>query len=128
MYTARHPLPDLNMTGREKAEGAKWTTHMREQLGQGKAATSQRPAREQAERAIDKFLTAELGECPAFSMCEDGGEDSGDKCGWAFWILPDDTTSYVFRDLRVQWLGTEWTKEAEGGAAQPVLPPSPGRP
>ncbi len=29
----------------------------------------------------------------------------GDHC-WAFWILYEDTTSYVHPDLRIEWLGT----------------------
>ena len=30
--------------------------------------------------------------------------DDGD--GWAFWLHPDDTTSYLHADLRVEWYGS----------------------
>lgn len=67
-----------------------------------------RPTREQAERAIAEFLKGELGDVPDFTLNEDGDEDSGNKCGWAFWVHLDDTTSYVHRDLKIEWYGTAY--------------------
>ena len=70
-----------------------------------------RPTRRVARAAIDAFLR-DVGleytrcddECSgcktSFDLIEDG------QAGWAFWILADDTTSYVHHDLSIEWLGT----------------------
>ncbi len=86
-----------------------------------------RPSEEAAREAIEKFLTAELGECPHFHLVEDG------ETSWAFWVLPDDTTSYLAhdhlaRDLRIQWHGTDWTSASEDDDEDTVdVPPAPTR-
>lgn len=81
-----------------------------------------RPSEAEATKAIEDFLLAELGEIPPFSLCEDGDPEDGDKCGWAFWITEDgcegDSTSYVSNDLRIQWLGTCWTRELADANAE----------
>ena len=47
-------------------------------------------------------------------MCEDGDEDSAEnKCGWAFWVATQDTTSYVHEDLSIEWYGTGWPHNYE---------------
>lgn len=75
--------------------------------------SSRRPGEEEAKRFINTFLLEELGEEPSFRMIEDGDESCGHKCGWAFWIAEDDTTSYLIRDphdgrLMINWMGTMW--------------------
>jgi hypothetical protein len=51
---------------------------------------------------VEAWLDEHAPGYPAYTLAEDG-ED-----GWAFWIVPQDTTSYVGPDLRIQWLGTGW--------------------
>ncbi len=61
-----------------------------------------RPRRSKAMRAIRDFL-AEIGHDPHpldIELVEDGHD------GWAFWLMEDDTTSYVHHDLKIEWLGT----------------------
>ncbi len=67
-----------------------------------------RPSREVAEAVIDAFLTETLGEPDVpFELHEDGGEnDAPNKCGWAFWVRSEDTTSYLHEDLGIEWYGT----------------------
>ena len=70
---------------------------------------SRRPSREAAEAAIRKFLDKEVPGYPELNMCEDGDEDSAEgKCGWAFWIASQDTTSYLHENLSIEWYGSEW--------------------
>ncbi|MDT4329802.1 hypothetical protein RPD76_07760 [Methylomonas sp. MV1] len=72
--------------------------------------TKRRPTEVYAINAISEFL-AEIfdGIVPPFSLIEDGSEDSAKgKCGWAFWVLADDSTSYVHEDLSIEWYGTDW--------------------
>ena len=66
-----------------------------------------RPADDQAETAIESFLTEKLGVAPPFNKCEDGDD------GWAFWINEHDTTSYLHHDLKVEWYGTSYDTDAE---------------
>jgi hypothetical protein len=67
-----------------------------------------RPTEEEARRAIDGFLREELGREFWFGLVEDGDEDSAqNKCGWAFWLNSEDTTSYLHEDLTVEWYGTQ---------------------
>ncbi len=66
-----------------------------------------RPTDEQAEAAIESFLTELLGVAPPFSKCEDGDD------GWAFWINEFDTTSYLHHDLKVEWYGTSYDTDAD---------------
>lgn len=67
---------------------------------------TKRPSKASAEAAIESFLTEEGLGTASFSLVEDG--DGDDKAGWAFWIRPDDTTSYLHPDLTVEWYGTIW--------------------
>ncbi len=53
-----------------------------------------------ARAVVESFLLAELGLLPGYTIAE---ESHG---GWAFFVLPDDTTSYVHCDLEIEWYGT----------------------
>lgn len=55
---------------------------------------------EDAKRTIDDFLEQQLGEVPSYDI-----DDDGERC-WSFWVLDEDTTSYVHPDLRIEWYGT----------------------
>lgn len=66
-----------------------------------------RATQEDAELAISKFLAQQFSTSPSFSLCEDG------ETSWAFWILEDDTTSYVKHDLKIEWYGSGWDKNEE---------------
>lgn len=73
----------------------------------------ERPTEEQAKQAVTNFLKAEYGGqfdlLPEPSLVEDG------ESGWAFWVLDDDTTSYVHHDLLIEWCGSAWEHDlAEG--------------
>lgn len=71
---------------------------------------------EEAWAAMVTFLAEEL----QISLGPDGLElfdANGDQIqpmimpdgdGWAFYVLPDDTTSYVHADLTIEWYGTAW--------------------
>lgn len=49
---------------------------------------------EEASAAIRAWLDEHAPGHPEFSLCEDGDSNSApNKCGWAFWIAPMDTTS-----------------------------------
>ena len=61
-----------------------------------------RPSLEATRQAVEKWLDEHAPGYPTYTLCEDG-ED-----GWAFWVAPQDTTSYVRKDLSIQWMGTEW--------------------
>ena len=64
-------------------------------------------ANESATReAIDKFLVSRLGAEPDNIPHYDLDAD-GERC-WSFWVLEEDTTSYVHPDLRIEWYGTGW--------------------
>ena len=68
-----------------------------------------RPTEAEARAAIEAWLDEYAPGYPDYSLCEDG--DSGaaeNKCGWAFWIAPADTTSYLKEDLSIEWYGTGW--------------------
>lgn len=70
---------------------------------------SRRPSEEAARRAIEAWLDKHEPGYPTYSLCEDGDDSSAEnKCGWAFWICPHDTTSYLHEDLTVEWYGTGW--------------------
>lgn len=71
---------------------------------------SRRPSEEAARAAIEDFLLEEgYPKDIHFRMVEDGDEDSApNKCGWAFWILQEDTTSYLHEDLKIEWYGSGW--------------------
>ena len=58
-----------------------------------------------ARRAVELWLDEHAPGYPTYTLAEDG-ED-----GWAFWIVPQDTTSYVDPDGRIQWLGTGWPED-----------------
>ena len=68
---------------------------------------AKRPSREDAERAVTEFLEREKPGYPTFTLVEDGDD------GWAFWIDPDDTTSYVQPDLSIEWYGSGWPDTVE---------------
>lgn len=64
-----------------------------------------RPTRAAAAAAVDAFLleiAADPTRLPSYTLIEDG-----EDC-WAFFILKDDTTSYVHDDLKIEWAGTMW--------------------
>jgi len=65
-------------------------------------AEGTRPTREAAMHAIEQFLDDAKPGYPTFDLGEDGTD------GWAFWIDPEDTTSYVHHDLRIEWYGSRW--------------------
>lgn len=61
-----------------------------------------RLVRSEAVRLIEALLDKEKPGCPQYTMIEDG------ETGWAFWIVPDDTTSYVRPDGAIQWSESAW--------------------
>lgn len=70
-----------------------------------------RPTEAAARHAIRTFLReAELEgamDAETFSMFPNGDDRSApQKMGWGFYILPDDTSSYVHEDLSIEWYGT----------------------
>lgn len=73
-----------------------------------------RPSEATARAAIEAWLDEHAPGYPAYSLCEDGDEDSAEnKCGWAFWVCYHDTTSYLHEDLTVEWYGTGWPENYE---------------
>lgn len=56
-----------------------------------------------AKAAIDTFLQEALGAVPFYDL-----EEQDESRCWAFWVLQDDTTSYVHPDGRIEWYGTAW--------------------
>jgi len=60
-----------------------------------------------ARAVIEEFLTNELGSCPRLHLFEARHFETL-KWGWAFWILPEDRSSYLFSDQVIQWNGTTW--------------------
>ena len=60
-----------------------------------------------AQEIAEAFL-AEIGirDAPV-SVAPDGERPGGDR-SFSFWILPDDTTSYVHPDGKIEWYGTQW--------------------
>lgn len=55
-----------------------------------------------ARKAIESWLRVEApGSEGVYHLCEDG-----EVC-WAFWVYPEDTTSYVHPDGKIEWLGTD---------------------
>jgi len=77
-------------------------------------STERRLTREAAEAAIKSWLEEHAPGYPDVTFCEDGDQDSApNKCGWAFWIAPLDTTSYVHEDLSIEWYGTGWPNQFE---------------
>lgn len=43
-----------------------------------------------------------------FAECSDGLLHNDGDDGYAFWLIPSDTTSYVHADLTIEWYGTSW--------------------
>lgn len=70
-------------------------------------ADTVRPSEEAARKAIEAFLDKELPDYPTYSLCQDG------DTGWAFWVTPDDTTSYLKEDLSIEWYGSAWPDSCE---------------
>lgn len=69
-----------------------------------------RPPEGEAWEAIYAFLCEEMGQEDAdeadFDMAPDGDN------AWAFWVREEDTTSYLHSNLRVEWYGTGWRRDA----------------
>ena len=61
-----------------------------------------RPSEERARRAVEEFLTHNAPGFPDYTLIDDG-ED-----GYAFYVVPQDTTSYLHRDMSIEWYGTGW--------------------
>ena len=61
-----------------------------------------RPQESKARSVIETVLSENVPGYPEYGLCEDGAS------GWAFWISPSDTTSYLRADLSVEWYGTGW--------------------
>lgn len=94
---------------RTKRGGTAWTPVLVEEL--------KRPERKDVEAAIDEFFSKEYPEeQPSYRLEPDG------DTGWAFWVLPDDATSYVRQDLSIQWLGTDWEPGEESRDEPPPAP------
>lgn len=72
-----------------------------------------RPSEDAARQAIEAWLDKQAPGYPTYSLCHDGGEKDGNKCGWAFWIVDQDTTSYLHADLSIEWYGTLWPDHYE---------------
>jgi len=73
---------------------------------------ARRPTETAAKAAIKSWLDEHAPGHPEFSLCEDGGSDCApNKCGWAFWIAPLDTTSYLNEDMTIEWYGTGWPNQ-----------------
>lgn len=72
-----------------------------------------------AELLIEYFICAELGlkNSPGFTT-EKQGESGSESHSWAFWILEEDTTSYLHEDGRIEWCGTGWEAEPISQPAQ----------
>ena len=73
-----------------------------------------------AQLLIEYFICAELGlkNSPGFTT-EKQGELESESHSWAFWILEEDTTSYLHEDGRIEWCGTGWEAEPISQPAQP---------
>lgn len=77
-----------------------------------------RPTKRSAQKAIRTLLKTWVGEgnyIPSFTLEPNGypETDAPSKIGWAFWILDDDTTSYVHNDLSIEWYGSSWAPEMD---------------
>jgi len=73
-----------------------------------------RPSEEAARAAIEAYLdlAAPGWHVHGYKLIPDGDETSApNKCGWAFWVFEDDTTSYVHEDLKIEWYGTAFDPE-----------------
>lgn len=64
--------------------------------------TRVRPSEEAARNAVEEYLDEVAPGYPDYEIFEDG------DYGWCFWIAPQDTTSYVHSDLKIEWYGTGW--------------------
>lgn len=73
-----------------------------------------RPDEYRAEAAIREYLfeifNLNFDEQPSFSMIPQGEDE------WAFYILADDTTSFVRPDLSIEWHGTNWEPDSDDPA------------
>ena len=67
---------------------------------------------------MERLLGVELGRHDyPLTLIPDGDDDDDTakgKCGWAFWVLENDPTSYVHEDLSVEWYGTMWDGDDAG--------------
>jgi hypothetical protein len=76
--------------------------------------SNRRPSLSEARAVIEAWLDEWAPGYPDYSLCEDGDDESAEnKCGWAFWVAPMDTTSYLHEDLTVEWYGTQWPEDFE---------------
>jgi len=66
-----------------------------------------RPTREAAIAAVVSFMHNLRIPAHPIQIIMDGNDHSAPgKCGWAFWLESDDSTSYVHEDLTIEWAGT----------------------
>lgn len=93
------PHPELSVRLTDDGVTAAETCASR---AQGSPMSNERPSYEAAQKAAEEFLKRFGADVP-FDLIEDGDD------GWAFWIMDDDTTSYVHQDLKIEWYGTTWT-------------------
>lgn len=85
------------------------------------AVRQRRPSEEAARTAIEAYLdhAAPGWDVHGYKLIPDGDETSAsNKCGWAFWIFEDDTTSYVHENLHIEWYGTAFDPENYDPEAQ----------
>lgn len=69
-----------------------------------------RPPRRAAVKAVREFLARRVGQDAAdrFAEAEDHMLITDGDDGYAFFMIPSDTTSYVHHDLGIEWYGTNW--------------------
>ena len=84
--------------------GLSESVHSHGEDGYGMHSFTMRANESAARAAIDTLLEQQLGEVPPYDLDADG-----ERC-WSFWVLEEDTTSYVHPDLRIEWYGTEWRR------------------
>jgi len=108
-------LADLESGGYEpRAEAYRHRPVKKRRLPEGEART-----------AIESFLSTELelsqeeAEQLPLIMVPEGHElhSPAGECGWAFWLLSDDTTSYLHEDFTVEWYGTAYRADRTGSSS-----------
>ncbi|MFA9261753.1 MAG: hypothetical protein ACEQSB_00135 [Undibacterium sp.] len=55
-----------------------------------------------ARHVVEAFLEQNAPGFPDYTLIEDGEES------YAFYVVPNDTTSYLHRDMSIEWYGTGW--------------------
>lgn len=74
----------------------------RKMINTAEVSLEVRLPRAEAEKLVEAYLDEEAPGYPTYNLIEDG------EYGWAFWIDPNDTTSYVHSDGRIEWYGSAW--------------------